>query len=930
MTRYSVLLIVFWVMLLAGGCGKEPTGTSIRQGTLILQFEFQEGTPRDTGNLSPSKLRVDSLSIEISGTGMDTIERIFPVEDGVAEGTIENIPAGEDRAVYALAWSGDPTVDLYEGSDTVAIETGRVTEAMLIMTRLRDDVVAHLSLEPESTFVNMPVIADASGSYDYYLPDSLLLYRFLLDGAERRPWAPVAMDTLFLTTKGVHTVTAEVKNTEGTVGQADAMLAVLNRPPVAPTGPSPGIGDTVTTVTPVLGWSATDPDEDDLIFTIWIGDDSAAVIMEETPAQMLESEAESVQVGTLLPETTYYWKVVALDDESNVEGDLWWFFVPPVPFEIDPDSVLLACDVDEEIVTLYNLTAGAVNWSATWAAEWLEVTPSSGTLARTPQPVMFSVTGRSGYEPGFLNDQVTFTTGGFTVDVFAQLEIAPDLAQPLPDCIVLTEPDFRDSVLLDNAGCGDLTWEVAAIQGDWLSASPASGIVGEEEEALVTVVADTSGLSPGSYTGRIDFDIVGSTHSVSIILELPEAAHLVIEPDSLHLGPDIFSAACSLHNSGNVSVDWNAQWVESWLTVTPDNGTLNPNQGAEIEIDADAASLPSGVAEIVVGFSGGETPATLNLSVEVSGEPTILVAPRQVSFPADTNSAGFQIHNIGTGNLSWYVADQPDWCQAIPSSGIVPEEEYGTASLWVDRDDLTPGTYPGALTISSNGGDDVLQMTLEVGVVGCGDPVYYEDFNAGDAPGWQPDPGAGSWNVQGGRYVVSGILPDSLAWTEHAVSLGDPSMVQADARFPAPPIESGIVAVYFEIASGYVLLIDGRNCDIVGTGLKWDGYVFMIAREIVTGEWFAFGVIQDVDLFFPDGWNAIAIAIDNSHFHAIVNGTAEVSVPHVGGTPPIESIGLLASELDMARFDRIYVCPEEVRVNQEEVWRSCSAVMQPR
>lgn len=911
MTRLPLFLSVAGIMLLAGSCGKEPVGMQTRQGALLLQFEFQESTTGKIGELSPSKLDVDSLSIEVSGLGMDTIERVFPVEDGVAEGTIESVPAGENRTIYALAWSGDPTVELYEGSDTVAIEAGRLTEATLIMTRVRDDIVAHLSLEPETTFVNMAVIADASASFDYYLPDSLLSYRFLLDGAERRPWGPAATDTLFPTSKGSHTVTVEVRNTEGTTGQAAAMLAVLNRPPMAPTDPSPGAGDTVTTVTPVLEWSAIDPDGDDLFFTIWIGDDSAAVMMEETPAQMLESMVESVQVGALLPDTTYFWKVIALDDESSIVGALWRFLVPAVPMEVDPDSIFLACDIDVEVVMLYNLTAGNMNWTATWSAEWLEVTPSSGTLTKIPQPVSLIVTSRSGYEPGFLNDLVTFISGGFSADVFVRLEIAPELAEPLPDYMMLTEPVFRDSVLLGNSGCGDLMWEVAGIQVDWLSVVPTSGVVAEEATALVAIVADTSGLSPGSHTGRIDFNVVESVHSVSIVLEIPSAAYLEVEPDSLHIGPDTFSAACSLYNSGNVSVEWNAQWLESWLTVTPGSGTLNPNQETEIVIDADAASLPSGDAHVVVGFFGGENPATLHISVEVPGEPTLLLAPQQVSFPADTDSAGFQIHNIGTGNLSWYVADHPDWCQTTPSSGIIPEAEHRTVSLWVNREDLDPGSYPGDLGIDSNGGNDVLRMTLEVGVAGCSDPIYYEDFNTGDAPGWQPLPGAGNWNVQDGRYVVSAILPDSLAWSEHAVSIADLSKVQADTRFPAPLIDSGIVAVYFEIASGYALLIDGRDCDIVGTGLKWDGYVFMIARELVTGEWFAFGPIQEVDLFFPSGWNAIAFAIDNSHFHAVVNGIVEVSVPHVGGIPPIESIGLLASELDMARFDRIYVCPED-------------------
>jgi hypothetical protein len=108
---------------------------------------------------------------------------------------------------------------------------------------------------------------------------------------------------------------------------------------------------------------------------------------------------------------------------------------------------------------------------------------------------------------------------------------------------------------------------------------------------------------------------------------------------------------------------------------------------------------------------------------------------------------------------------------------------------------------------------------------------------------------------------------------------------------------------------GYALVIDGKNCNALGAGLKWDGYVFGVARELGTEEWFAFGEIQPVDLYFSSGWNAVAILIADGSVDFVVNGIEEVNIPQVGGMPPIACIGLLASELDLARFDRIYVCP---------------------
>jgi len=911
MTKLRSRLLLL-VVLLVWGCGKEPTATHQQLGSLALQFEFVSQQGEGTGDLSPSKVEVDSLSVAVSGSGMDPIRKVFPVTGGIADGRVDGIPAGSERYVDVLAWSVDPDSDLYQGIDTVTIEAGKVTEATLTMTRLQNDLLALLTLRPESTYVDSPVIADASASVDYYFPDSEIEFRFLLNGSETKPWGGGPVDTIFPAEKGSLIVTVEIRNDSGSTGSAQSALVVLNRPPDEPGTPFPAVGDTLLSLSPVLSWVTADPEDDPLSHHVWLGEDSTAVSDQEAPAQMMESEVESLQVGPLTPDTVYYWKVVVLDGADQTQGEVWRFYVSSAPLIVEPGTVALPCSQDSAEVTLINLTGSAVDWVAEWDAEWLTLDPSSGTVWRSPQSLLLIANTRSGYLPGVETTSITFRAGDFSIDLVASLEISPELSSPfpLPDSLMLFEPDFLRSISFSNSGCGDLIWELDAVEGDWITVSPENGVVLEGETGGFEVSADISGLASGRYVGRVDFAAVDSLYSINIVLDIPTVSCLDVIPDSILLGPEVFSGTVSLANCGNIFVTWNAQWLGSWLTLNPTSGILDPNQSVQVQISAANDALPSGEFDALVDFAGSDSTAILNVHVVVPGDPSLFLTPRQVTIPADTDSASFDVQNTGTGNLLWYVSDLPLWCETMPTGGLLLEGERESVLVSVDRSHMEPGVLPGDVQISSNGGDDTLRVILEVGAPGCSDPIYYEDFNGGVAPGWVPSQGFGTWNVVNGRYVVSGIPQSTEAWSEHQVVHSGPSRTQADVRFENSANETGIAAVYLKVRPTFTLEIDGAICNAVGVGVRRDGLVFMLAREIATNEWFPFGITGQGDLFYPTEWNTLAIVVDGSQFRALLNGAVEVTIPGAGGAPPMAGIGLLASELDMMRFDRVSVCPE--------------------
>jgi uncharacterized protein (TIGR02145 family) len=89
-------------------------------------------------------------------------------------------------------------------------------------------------------------------------------------------------------------------------------------PPDIPSNPSPVHGATGQALNTTLSWTCTDPDNDPLTYDIYFGK------TDPPPNVLTGSTTATYDPGPLLYNTTYYWKIVAIDDEyNNTEGPVW-------------------------------------------------------------------------------------------------------------------------------------------------------------------------------------------------------------------------------------------------------------------------------------------------------------------------------------------------------------------------------------------------------------------------------------------------------------------------------------------------------------------------------------------------------------------------------------------------------------------------------
>ena len=104
-----------------------------------------------------------------------------------------------------------------------------------------------------------------------------------------------------------------------------ALVEVSNSAPTIPSSPSPRDGASDQPITTTLGWAGSeDLNCDAITYDLAFG---------TTPDPIIVSEGLSesgYDPGGLVPETTYYWRVIAHDGLDDAAGPIWRFSTPPL------------------------------------------------------------------------------------------------------------------------------------------------------------------------------------------------------------------------------------------------------------------------------------------------------------------------------------------------------------------------------------------------------------------------------------------------------------------------------------------------------------------------------------------------------------------------------------------------------------------------
>lgn len=191
-----------------------------------------------------------------------------------------------------------------------------------------DPPVASFSFTPDVANTKEPVTFNA-GESDPGSCDGCAITKYYWDWENDGIWDLITEESTvthqYLTAK-VYNVALKVRNTQGYTSKENAVKNVevqegsANQPPSQPVAISPENGSQAVATSIQLQWTVTDPENDPLLYDIYLDTESPPALAKSN------HEGSSYDTPILEQNTTYFWKIIAKDDQGGqTEGQLWSF-----------------------------------------------------------------------------------------------------------------------------------------------------------------------------------------------------------------------------------------------------------------------------------------------------------------------------------------------------------------------------------------------------------------------------------------------------------------------------------------------------------------------------------------------------------------------------------------------------------------------------
>ncbi len=291
----------------------------------------------------------------------------------------------------------------------------------------------------------------------------------------------------------------------------------------------------------------------------------------------------------------------------------------------------------------------------------------------------------------------------------------------------------------------------------YLTRDIAEPVIAGSGRSLVSVGKDGSAQTqfyvesdwnPGFHT--IAAEDIKTHYTANVTLRIAAGptrpSHLIISTTDIDLGAGISSSntiqPLTLHNAGTGTITWQASTNQSWLQITPGQGTFGSSQN--IAVAGQRANMKPGDYQGVITLSSNVS-APQKIQVTMSVLPLqphtgaiLSVSPAVLSFNtqdggSDPASQPLTINNPGSQPLYWSVAKPgadasqqggsfatPDagtnWLNADQTSGIINPGASTTIQISAHVHNLLTGVYMSVLVFSTGNGHSATNSPQNVTV----------------------------------------------------------------------------------------------------------------------------------------------------------------------------------------------------------------------
>jgi uncharacterized protein (TIGR03437 family) len=396
-------------------------------------------------------------------------------------------------------------------------------------------------------------------------------------------------------------------------------------------------------------------------------------------------------------------------------------------------------------VTITSNISGAAfsaSFSTAQGGNWLSVMPNSATA-----PASVQITADpSQLAPGTYQGTVSILSSlNGAAPVVVQVTFTVGAAQPaslavntagLSYSFLQGDPAATQTLVISNSGDGTFNFQAAASTdtgGNWLSVTPATGTVVAGLDSSVTVTADPSKLTPGTYTGLITISNPASATQTQVVrvsmIVSPIQRTLLLSQygftfTALEGGPQVPFQTFGVLNTGQGSMPWTAQAIASapgasWLSISPASGTTDAASLVVpfVQVTANTTGLTSGTyygKVVVTAPDAGNSPQIVSVVLNVlpkGSNPGLLVRPTGLIFttvaggeaPGSQNVTVTNLSNTPVSFISGHLPSDPNnWFTEHPSNGTFSPGVPFNILIVPNTSIQSPGLVRGTLTIQPN------------------------------------------------------------------------------------------------------------------------------------------------------------------------------------------------------------------------------------
>jgi len=378
-------------------------------------------------------------------------------------------------------------------------------------------------------------------------------------------------------------------------------------------------------------------------------------------------------------------------------------------------------------ITLTNSGGGQVSWQAHSSVAWLTLTPTSGSFAGSA--VVTLTVNRANLTPQAYLGQVAFAqSGGSTQTLYVSMTVNTTPASMILSTASLAfsgtpvQSPEGQTMVIQNAGGQALNWTATSSTPNdinWLSVTPASGLLNPDTSAVLMVNVNTLKMDTGIFQGSLDFSYSGgATQQVGITLTVNPAPAAIIQstPQTLAFttkqGFNPPAQRFTITNSGNATLNWAIQADGNgvaYLNIAPQTGTLAPGQSASVTVTPSLGSAGGTINSTltIVDSDQGTTVASqqVKVSLAITSEPIITLLTGNIEFDhtsAVTSNAELMIFtNTGSLPLNWSLVPsvKTSWLSLSSSSGTLAPGDFGFVTLSCVSTGMKAGTYTLKLTV---------------------------------------------------------------------------------------------------------------------------------------------------------------------------------------------------------------------------------------